>query len=109
MPQKHFERVLWYNFILDNYKIWFKNNCPCNYPLYDDIRFEPITKDDERHNGYFLIAENCGFYGKKYCLIIFIKEDNNEEEKEFDSLKELMDYINQELEPKLKDLSKDFV
>ena len=53
-------------FILDNYYVWFKNNCPVAGPLYDDVRFEPLS--GERGGKYFLVSLDSPHERAKWTL-----------------------------------------
>ena len=79
--------------ILDNYSVCFKNNCPLNGPLYDDVRFEPL--EGERDGRYFLVALDSPHEepGHKWALTA---ERNGFEEAEFGcgSVREMCAYIN---------------
>ena len=77
--------------ILDNYYVWFKNNCPLNGPLYDDVRFEPL--EGERCGRYFVVSLNYPYEKQKWTLYT---ERNGFEAPEFscDHVFELSKYLN---------------
>ena len=79
--------------ILDNYFVCFKNNCPLNGPLYDDVRFEPL--EGERDGRYFLVALDSPHEkpGHKWALTA---ERSGFDEAEFGcgSVREMCGYIN---------------
>ena len=53
-------------FILDNYYVWFKNNCPLSGPLYDDVRFEPLSGN--RDGKYFIVTKDSPHEKTKWAL-----------------------------------------
>ena len=53
-------------FILGNYYVWFKNNCPVSGPLYDDVRFEPLV--GERNGKHFVISLDSPHERMKWSL-----------------------------------------
>lgn len=78
-------------FILDNYYVWFKNNCPMNGPLYDDVRFEPLA--GERNGKYFLVTLDCPHENSKWVLYT---ERYGFEEPEFQcgNVRDMIRYVN---------------
>ena len=77
--------------ILDNYYIWFKNNCPLDGPLYDDVRLEPLEGD--RCGRYFVVSLDCPYEKRKWTLYT---ERHGFQEPEFscDHVFELSKYLN---------------
>ena len=93
-------------FILDNYYVWFKNNCPASGPLYDDVRFEPLS--GERGGQYFVVTLDSPHERAKWALTT---ERFGYEAPEFEcgNIREMVRYINA-LGPELaKGIVPDFV
>lgn len=78
-------------FILDNYYVWFKNNCPVCGPLYDDVRFEPLV--GERDGKYFVVSKDSPHEKQKWALYTE-RHGFNQPEYECGNLREMVKYIN---------------
>ena len=85
-------------FILENFYVWFKNNCPCTGPLYDDVRFEPLS--GERNGKYFLVIKDSPHEKAKWVLYT---ERYGFQEPEFQcgNVREMLRCVNQ-LGPELQ-------
>lgn len=78
-------------YILDNYYVWFKNNCPMVGPLYDDVRFEPLSGD--RDGKYFVVCLDSPHENKRWALITE-RYDFGAPEFECDNVRDMAKYIN---------------
>lgn len=79
---------------LENWYVWFKNNCPLNGPLYDDFRLAKLDTGDVQ----MTIQIDCCWNQKKFSVWGRKSEDGEfEHEKplfETDSQRELVKWLN---------------
>ena len=79
-------------FILDNYSVWFKENCPAVGPLYGDVRFHPLS--GESGGKYFLVILDSPHERMKWALTTE-RFGYGTPEFECKDVREMIKYINQ--------------
>ena len=78
---------------LDDWYVWFKNNCPLNGPLYDDFRFASLETGDVQ----FTIQINCCWNIHRYAVYGRTPDGEGHWDEplfESDSLKDLVKWLN---------------
>ena len=78
---------------LNNWYVWFKNNCPLNGPLYDDFRFANLETGDVQ----FTIQINCCWNKHRYAVYGRTPDGEGHWDEplfESDSLNDLVKWLN---------------
>lgn len=78
---------------LQDWYVWFKNNCPLNGPLYDDFRFADLETGDVM----FTVQIGCCWNKHRYAVYGRTPDGGtywNEPIFEGDSIKELLKWFN---------------
>lgn len=55
-------------YILDNYYVWFMDNCPVVGGLYDEARFEPLSGN--RDGKYFVVSLDSPYESRRWTLFM---------------------------------------
>ena len=78
---------------IENWYVWFKNNCPLNGPLYDDFRFADL----ETGNVMFTIQIDCCWNKSRYAVYGRAPDGEFHSDEplfETDSSRELVKWLN---------------